>query len=66
VSRFKKLALAVIGFAAQKKGKALAEGDEARMLLMAVKRFTKHAPMDTVRARRRVADRLVEAGGYPF
>jgi alkylation response protein AidB-like acyl-CoA dehydrogenase len=52
--------------AAERAVTALAEGDEARMLLMAVKRFTKHTPMDTVRARRRVADRLVEAGGYPF
>jgi alkylation response protein AidB-like acyl-CoA dehydrogenase len=134
VSRFKKLCLAVVGFSAQKKGKALAEeqevllwladllmdtfvaesvlhrvhrlveegsakedgvkgdivrlflhdaaqrmrtaaeravtaiagGDEARMLLMAVKRFTKMQPMDTVRARRRVAQALIEADGYPY
>jgi alkylation response protein AidB-like acyl-CoA dehydrogenase len=52
--------------AAEKAITAIAEGDEAKMLIMAVKRFTKHEPMDTVRARRRVADAMVKANGYPF
>jgi hypothetical protein len=45
---------------------ALAEGDEARMLLMAVKRFCKYPPMDTVRARRQVAKVLIDANAYAF
>ncbi len=52
--------------AAERAVTAIAEGDEARMLLMAVKRFTKMQPMDTVRARRRVAEALIEADGYPY
>ncbi len=45
---------------------AIAEGDEARMLLMALKRFCKYPPMDTVRARRRVAAAMIEANAYVF
>lgn len=41
-----------------------AEGDELRMLLMGLKRFTKTAPFNAKEARRRIAARLVEDQGY--
>jgi hypothetical protein len=45
---------------------AVAEGDELRTLLAALKRFTKHTPENTVAARRRVADAMVKANRYVF
>lgn len=42
-----------------------AEGDELRMMLAALKRFTKNnSPVNTIAARRRIADGLIEANGY--
>jgi hypothetical protein len=41
-------------------------GDEQRMMLMGLKRFTKVNPLNTKDARRRVAARIVEANAYPF
>jgi hypothetical protein len=43
-----------------------ASGDEQRMMLMGLKRFTKVNPLNTKDARRRVAARIVEANAYPF
>jgi alkylation response protein AidB-like acyl-CoA dehydrogenase len=45
---------------------AMTEGDEQRMLLMGLKRFTKIAPYNTKDARRRVAKVLTDAGKYCF
>ena len=45
---------------------AFAEGDELRMMLMGVKRFTKIAPFNAKEARRRIADKLVVDGRYPL
>lgn len=45
---------------------AFAEGDEQRMILMGLKRFTKAEPFNTKESRRRLADRLIEAGRYCF
>lgn len=46
---------------------AIADGDEARMLLVALKRFTKNnSPINTITARRRIADALIEANGFIF
>jgi alkylation response protein AidB-like acyl-CoA dehydrogenase len=46
---------------------AIAEGDEMRMLLTALKRFTKNsAPINTITARQRIADIMIEANTYPF
>jgi alkylation response protein AidB-like acyl-CoA dehydrogenase len=42
------------------------EGDEQRMMLMGLKRFTKVAPYNTKEARRRVAARLIEEKKYCF
>jgi len=43
-----------------------AEGDEQRMMLMGLKRFTKQAPFNTKEARRRIAAAAMEAEGYPL
>ena len=45
---------------------AFAEGDELRMMMMGMKRFTKVEPFNTKEARRRVAAMMIEAGKYPF
>ncbi len=46
---------------------AIAEGDEGRTLLVALKRFTKNnSPINTVAARQRVADTLIQANTYTF
>lgn len=45
---------------------ALAENDELRMILMGIKRFTKYPPMNTVAARRRLAQQLIALNGYWF
>jgi alkylation response protein AidB-like acyl-CoA dehydrogenase len=43
---------------------AFAEGDEQRMILMGVKRFTKAQPFNVKEARRRIADKLIEHNAY--
>jgi alkylation response protein AidB-like acyl-CoA dehydrogenase len=48
---------AIIGFA---------EGDDQRMLLMGLKRFTKVNPFNTKEARRRIVDGLRQKGKYPL
>src|SRR3982751_4977043 len=45
---------------------AIAEGDELRMLLAALKRFTKRTPTNTVAARRRLADAMIKANRYTY
>jgi len=46
---------------------AIAEGDEGRTLLIALKRFTKNNfPVNTIAARRRIADALIGANTYVF
>lgn len=45
---------------------SFAEGDEQRMLLMGIKRFTKVAPFNAKDARRRIADRLLAENRYCF
>jgi alkylation response protein AidB-like acyl-CoA dehydrogenase len=45
---------------------AMCEGDEQRMLLMGLKRFSKMAPVNTIAARRRIAKAMIEANKYPF
>lgn len=43
------------------------EGDELRMMLTALKRYTKNnSPINTIAARRRIADKLIEANTYNF
>ena len=45
---------------------AFADGDEQRMILMGLKRFTKAEPFNTKDARRRIADKMIEEGRYNF
>jgi alkylation response protein AidB-like acyl-CoA dehydrogenase len=45
---------------------AFAEGDEQRMILMGLKRFTKAEPFNSKEARRRIADKMIEEGKYSF
>lgn len=42
------------------------EGDELRVLLAALKRFTKFTPINTSAMREKLSDKVVEAGGYIF
>jgi alkylation response protein AidB-like acyl-CoA dehydrogenase len=45
---------------------AMLEGDTLRTMLAALRRVLKVAPINTVVARRRLADATVERGGYPL
>ncbi|HWS55847.1 MAG TPA: acyl-CoA dehydrogenase family protein [Pyrinomonadaceae bacterium] len=45
---------------------AMAEGDELRTLLAALRRFTKHTPINTVAARQRLADAMIRANKYVY
>ena len=45
---------------------AMAEGDELRTLLAALRRFTKLTPMNTVAARQRIAKVMIEANRYVY
>lgn len=45
---------------------SFAQGDEQRMLLLGLKRFTKTPPYNTKEARRRVAKVLIDANAYCF
>jgi hypothetical protein len=45
---------------------AMAEGDELRTLLAALRRFTKMTPMNTVAARQGIAKAMIEANRYVY
>ena len=45
---------------------AFAEGDEQRMMLLGLKRFTKSTPFNSKDARRRIADKLVVENKYAW
>ena len=45
---------------------ATVDGDTLRTMLAALRRLLKVTPINTVAARRRLADATVERGGYPF
>jgi alkylation response protein AidB-like acyl-CoA dehydrogenase len=45
---------------------AFAEGDELRLMLLGLKRFTKIDPYNLKDARRKVANYVIEKGEYPF
>ena len=45
---------------------AFAEGDELRIMMMGLKRFTKYEMINTKNIRRAVADKLIAENGYAF
>ncbi len=45
---------------------SFADGDEQRMILMGLKRFTKADPFNTKDARRRIADKMIAEGKYCY
>jgi hypothetical protein len=45
---------------------AFAEGDDLKMLMLGLKRFTKYEPVNTTQLRRNIADKLIEADKYCF
>ena len=45
---------------------SFADGDEQRMILMGLKRFTKAEPFNSKEARRRIADKMITEGRYCF
>lgn len=45
---------------------AFADGDELRLMLLGLKRFTKIDPYNLKEARRKIASHVVEKGEYPF
>ena len=56
-----------LGKAAREAIYAFAEGDDQRLLLMGLKRFTKHnTPVNPMRLRRDIAVALLEENKYPF
>jgi hypothetical protein len=57
-------ALARIEANAKKALAAMTEGDELRTMLAVLRRLTRFTPVNTIAARRRVADALIEAGRY--
>ena len=55
-----------INVAAKNAINSFADGDEQRMMLMGVKRFTKVEPFNTKNARRRIADKMIEENKYCY
>ena len=45
---------------------AFATGDEQRMMLLGLKRFTKTEPFNSKDARRRIADKMIAENKYPW
>jgi hypothetical protein len=45
---------------------SMSEGDENRLMMMGLKRFTKSVPFNTKESRRRIAKKLVDEGKYCF
>ncbi|MCM5530021.1 acyl-CoA dehydrogenase family protein [Parasegetibacter sp. NRK P23] len=45
---------------------AFAEGDELRMMLLGLKRFTKAEPFNSKAAKRNIAEKLIAEGKYPL
>ncbi|HEY9488146.1 MAG TPA: acyl-CoA dehydrogenase family protein, partial [Chryseosolibacter sp.] len=69
----KQMALIYLHHAAEKAASAgreaisgFAEGDELRLMLLGLKRFTKIEPFNLKLARRNVADYVISKGQYPF
>lgn len=59
-------ALQKIGTCGREAIMAFAEGDELRLMLLGLKRFTRIEPYNLTAARRKVADYTISKGTYPF
>jgi len=55
-----------IGLAGKNAICAFASGDELKMMLLGIKRFTKHDPLNTKELRRKIADAAIHKGRYLF
>jgi alkylation response protein AidB-like acyl-CoA dehydrogenase len=55
-----------IGARAKSTLAGMSEGDELRTLLAALRRFTKLTPVNTIAARQRIADVMIEANKYVY
>ncbi len=69
----KEMAIIYLHYAIEKAASAgrsaitsFAEGDELRLMLMGLKRFTKIDPVNLKEARRKVANYIIDKGEYPF
>ena len=45
---------------------AFAEGDELRMMLLGLKRFTRFEPYNTIAGRQKIAQFMIDKNDYPF
>jgi alkylation response protein AidB-like acyl-CoA dehydrogenase len=59
-------AVSKLNYAGKEAIMSFAEGDELRVMLMGLKRFTKIEPMNTKNARRGVAEAMIEENKYIF
>lgn len=59
-------AVATVTIAGREAISSFAEGDELRVMLMGLKRFTKIEPLNTKEARRRIADAMLTENKYIF
>jgi alkylation response protein AidB-like acyl-CoA dehydrogenase len=59
-------AVAIAAQAGREAITSFAEGDELRLMLLGLKRFTKIDPYNLKEARRKVANYVIEKGAYPF
>lgn len=55
-----------IGLAGKNAISAFASGDELKMMLLGIKRFTKHDPINTKDLRRKIADAAIQKNAYIF
>jgi len=56
--------IARVDFSAKQALAAITDGDELRTLLAALRRFTKYTPINTVKSRQAVANKLIDANKY--
>ena len=45
---------------------AFSEGDEASMMILGLKRFTKHSGINAIELRRKIAKQIIDANEYCF
>jgi alkylation response protein AidB-like acyl-CoA dehydrogenase len=55
-----------VAFSAKNAVAAWAEGDNLRILMMAIKRYTKHEFVNTKKLRRQIAETLLQSGNFCF